>query len=190
MLVDTVHTTHGRAVAFATGIKMTRPELTVIVVMGDGDATAIGGNHLIHGARRDIDLTVVIYNNNIYGMTGGQYSPTSPTGSVTSTSAHGFKERPFDIMKLVKSAGASYAARATSYHVDHLTEFIVRGIRNEGFSVVEAVTTCPTYYGRRNSMMTPVDMMMRLRDTYSFRDDHGGGAYDEAADPTHVIGEF
>lgn len=156
---NTVHTTHGRALAFATGIKLAKPELTVIVVSGDGDATAIGGNHFIHTARRNIDLTMIIFNNYIYGMTGGQYSPTTPSGKWGSTAPYGNLENSFDICGLASAAGASYVARGTVYHAVQLDKFIESAIRKKGFSVVEALTPCPTYYGRRNSQKSVIDMM-------------------------------
>ncbi len=156
---NTVHTTHGRALAFATGIKMAKPELTVIVVSGDGDATAIGGNHFIHTARRNIDLTMIIFNNYIYGMTGGQYSPTTPSGKWGSTAPYGNLENSFDICGLAVAAGASYVARGTVYHAVQLDKFVESGIRKKGFSVIEALTPCPTYYGRRNSQKSVIEMM-------------------------------
>lgn len=156
---NTVHTTHGRALAFATGIKLAKPELTVIVVSGDGDATAIGGNHFIHSARRNIDLTMIIFNNYIYGMTGGQYSPTTPSGKWGSTAPYGNLENSFDICGLAAAAGASYVARGTVYHAVQLDKLIESAIRKKGFSVVEALTPCPTYYGRRNSQKSAVDTM-------------------------------
>jgi len=156
---NTVHTTHGRALAFATGIKLAKPELTVIVVSGDGDATAIGGNHFIHTARRNIDLTMIIFNNYIYGMTGGQYSPTTPLGKWGSTAPYGNLENSFDICGLAAAAGASYVARGTVYHAVQLDKLIESAIRKKGFSVVEALTPCPTYYGRRNSQKSVIDMM-------------------------------
>lgn len=156
---NTVHTTHGRALAFATGIKLAKPELTVIVVSGDGDATAIGGNHFIHSARRNIDLTMIIFNNYIYGMTGGQYSPTTPSGRWGSTAPYGNLENSFDICGLAAAAGASYVARGTVYHAVQLDKLIESAIRKKGFSVVEALTPCPTYYGRRNSQKSAVDTM-------------------------------
>ena len=152
MNLQTLHTTHGRAVAFATGLKMARPELKVFVVMGDGDSTAIGGNHFIHAARRNIDLNVLIFNNNIYGMTGGQASPLTPQGKKGTTAPYGNAERNFDIMALAKGAGATYAARATTFHLRMLDKLIKRGVENKGFSVIEALTPCPIGYGRRNKM--------------------------------------
>ncbi|NUO79849.1 2-oxoacid:ferredoxin oxidoreductase subunit beta [candidate division KSB1 bacterium] len=156
---NTVHTTHGRALAFATGIKMARPELKVIVCSGDGDSTAIGGNHFIHTARRNIDLTLIVFNNNIYGMTGGQYSPTTPLGGWGSTAPYGNAESAFDICGLASAAGASYAARGTTYHVMQLDKLIEGALLKKGFSVVEAITPCPTYYGRHNNQKTATAMM-------------------------------
>jgi len=156
---NTLHTTHGRALTFATGVKMANPKLTVIVVMGDGDATAIGGNHFNHTARRNIDLTAIIFNNYIYGMTGGQYSPTTPFGMHGSTAPYGNIEHPFDISALAQAAGSTFVARGTVYHALLLDKFIERAIRKKGFSVVEALTPCPTMYGRKNRMGTAIDML-------------------------------
>lgn len=161
---DTLHTTHGRAIAFATGIKMARPALKVIVLTGDGDAAAIGGNHLIHAARRNIDLTVVVFNNNIYGMTGGQFSPTTPSGDFAATAPYGSIDPVFDIPALAQAAGATYTARGTAYHAAQTTKLIEAAIRHEGFSVVECVTTCPTYYGRKNRKGDAVRMLKWQRD--------------------------
>jgi 2-oxoglutarate ferredoxin oxidoreductase subunit beta len=148
--VNTLHTTHGRALTFATGVKMARPELTVIVVTGDGDATAIGGNHFIHAARRNIDLTVILYNNWIYGMTGGQGSPATPQGKRTTTAPLGSIEPSFDISALAAAAGASFVARETVAKPLILDKLIERAIRKKGFSLVEVMTPCPTTYGRLN----------------------------------------
>jgi 2-oxoglutarate ferredoxin oxidoreductase subunit beta len=161
---NTLHTTHGRALSFATGIKLANPELNVIVVMGDGDATAIGGNHLIHSCRRNIDLTALIVNNNIYGMTGGQYSPTTPMEGKASTAQYGSIEKPFDICKLVEACGASFIARSTTYHAKMLDALLSRAIDKKGFSVVEAMSQCPVQYGRRNKKGSPVDMIMWYKD--------------------------
>lgn len=155
---DTIHTAHGRALAFATGIKLSKPELKVIVMTGDGDCTAIGGNHFIHAARRNIDITTIVMNNSIYGMTSGQYSPMTPTGMLGTTAPYGNVERPFDLGKLAIAAGASFVARSTSYHVQLLIEVLEKALLNKGFSVVEAITGCPTYYGRKNKMGSAVDM--------------------------------
>ena len=161
---DSLHTTHGRPIAFATGLKLANPELDVVVFTGDGDAAAIGGNHLIHGARRNIDLTVICINNSIYGMTGGQISPTSPTGSYGSTAPFGAVEKPFNLSELTKAAGASYVARWTTAHPLQLSNAIKKGLLNKGFSFIEAVSQCPTYFGRKNKMKTPVSMMQWMKD--------------------------
>ena len=161
---NTLHTTHGRALTFATGIKLANPELTVITVMGDGDATAIGGNHLIHACRRNIDITSIIINNNIYGMTGGQYSPTTPMERKASTAQYGSIEKPFDICKLVEACGATFVARGTSFHAKMLDAMMLRALNHKGFSVVEAMSQCPVQYGRRNKLGTPMDMMQWFKD--------------------------
>ena len=161
---NTMHTTHGRALAFATGLKMARPELTVIVVMGDGDALAIGGNHFIHACRRNIDLTAVVINNRIYGMTGGQVAPTTPMGAFSATTPYGNIEQPFPVCELAKAAGASFVARSTVYHSPELSKFIEKAIVKKGFSVVEAVSYCHTNYGRFNDMRSPVKMMHYLKE--------------------------
>ncbi|BAF59027.1 MAG: 2-oxoacid:ferredoxin oxidoreductase subunit beta [Pelotomaculum sp.] len=157
---NTLHTTHGRALAFATGIKVARPEASVFVLMGDGDAAAIGGNHLIHAARRNIDITAIIFNNSIYGMTGGQYSPLTPQGSRATTAPHGLFERPFDLAELAKAAGATYVARATTYHTGLLTRLIKAGAGHKGFSLIEVITACPVSYGRRNRSGSAYDMLV------------------------------
>lgn len=164
MNFNTIHTAHGRALTFATGIKLANPELNVIVITGDGDSTAIGGNHFIHSARRNIDITTIIFNNNIYGMTGGQYSPLTPTNSKATTSPFGHIERPFDIPALATAAGATYVARGTAYHATLLTDLIVKGIQNKGFSVIDAITQCPISFGRKNKMGSPAKMMEWQRD--------------------------
>jgi len=161
---NTLHTTHGRALAYATGIKLARPELNVIVVTGDGDATAIGGNHLIHAARRNIDLTVLLFNNSIYGMTGGQYSPLTPENKKATTAPYGNIEPNFDVAELVGAAGATYVARGTTYHSTQLTQLIAAGIQNKGFSLIEAITACPTAYGRRNKMKGGAEMLLWQKD--------------------------
>jgi 2-oxoglutarate/2-oxoacid ferredoxin oxidoreductase subunit beta len=162
---DTLHTAHGRALAFATGIKLSRPELKVIVMTGDGDCTAIGGNHFIHAARRNIDITTIVMNNNIYGMTSGQYSPMTPKGMMGTTAPYGNVERSFDLAKLAIAAGATYVARATSYHAVLLEDVIGKALLNKGFSVVEAITQCPTYMGRKNKIGSAVDMLNWFKDS-------------------------
>ena len=161
---NTMHTTHGRALAFATGIKMVRPDMKVIAVMGDGDALAIGGNHFIHAARRNIGLTAIVVNNYSYGMTGGQFSPTTPTGAKASTAPYGHAEQPFSIAELAVTCGAAYVARSTVYHVQELEKYIAQAINKEGFSVVEAVSYCHTTIGRINRWGTAPEMMRRLKE--------------------------
>lgn len=161
---DTLHTAHGRAIPFATGVKLANPDLNVIVLTGDGDCTAIGGNHFIHGCRRNVDLTVVLFNNNIYGMTGGQASPMTPTGKKATTAPYGAIDRPFDACKLAEAAGATYVARSTAFHVQHLADMIKGGLDSHGFSFIEAMCQCPTAFGRNNKMADPAKMMMALRD--------------------------
>jgi len=156
---NTLHTTHGRALTFATGVKLANPKLQVIVIMGDGDATAIGGNHFIHAARRNLNLTALIVNNSIYGMTGGQYSPTTPYGALATTSLYGNIEHAFSIAELAVTAGAAFVARGTVYHAGLLDKLIEQAIRKRGFSVVEAISHCHTQYGRRNRMGGAVEML-------------------------------
>ena len=168
--INTLHTTHGRAIAFATGVKLANPKLHVIVVTGDGDATAIGGNHYIHGARRNIDLTVLLYNNYIYGMTGGQVSPTTPRGKNASTAPFGNLEPAFNIAGLAQAAGASFVALGDVYHVQQLDKLITAALSKKGFSVVEILSPCPTAYGRRNKLANPVDLMNWLKDNVVQKD--------------------
>ncbi len=156
---NSIHTTHGRAIAFATGIKFAKPELEVIVLTGDGDCSAIGGNHLIHAARRNMGLTVVTFNNDIYGMTGGQYSPTTPAGDKATTAPYGSLDRPFDIAQLAAGAGATFTARGSVYHVRETIDLIKQGIRHKGFSLIDVYSVCPTYYGRKNHKGGPVEML-------------------------------
>jgi len=157
---NTLHTTHGRAIAFATGVKAAKPRLKVIVVTGDGDCLAIGGNHFIHACRRNIDLTVILANNSIYGMTGGQFSPTTPTDSRGSTAPYGNLEQPFDPTSLAVAAGAAYVARSTVYHVDQLDKMIKGGLEKKGFSLIEVISNCHTYFGRLNREGDPVKMLL------------------------------
>jgi len=170
MHCNTLHTTHGRAIAFATGVKLADPEMTVIVVTGDGDCSAIGGNHLIHGARRNIDITVVVFNNNIYGMTGGQFSPTTPTGDIATTVPYGNIDPTFDLASLAYACGATYAARGDSYHVAKTTELIQGGIAHKGFALIDCASICPTYYGRKNGKGDAVEMLRWQKENVVVRD--------------------
>jgi len=159
----TLHTIHGRALAFATGVKMARPELNLIVPMGDGDALAIGGNHFIHAARRNIDITAIVMNNRIYGMTGGQFSPLSGENIRATTAPYLTIDPSFDVVELSKAAGATFVARTTSYHIQQMTDVIRQAILHEGFAVVEVLSQCPTYFGRKNKAGDAVDMIQYFK---------------------------
>ena len=159
----TLHALHGRALAFAIGVKMSRPELTLLVPMGDGDALAIGGNHFIHACRRNIDMTAIVMNNRIYGMTGGQYSPLSGSGTIATTAPYSNIDSEFDVVQIAAGAGASFVARTTSYHVQQMANVLEEAILHKGFSVVEVMSPCPTYFGRKNKEGGAVDMMERLK---------------------------
>lgn len=158
------HGTHGRALAFATGIKLANPELKVLVLMGDGDGATIGGNHFIHAARRNVDVTAIVVNNLNYGMTGGQYSGTTPEASYTSTSPYGHIEQGFDLCKLAEAAGAPYVARGSVYNIVQLQKLIVEALNKKGFSFVEAIAPCPTHFGRRNGMKTGPKMLNWIKE--------------------------
>jgi 2-oxoglutarate/2-oxoacid ferredoxin oxidoreductase subunit beta len=157
--LDSFHTTHGRPIPFATGLKLANPKLKVVVYSGDGDLFAIGGNHFIHAARRNMDLTIICVNNFTYGMTGGQVTPTTPTGAIASTTPYGNFEEPFNLPHLAESAGAVYVARWTTFHVRQATKAMKEAIRKKGFSFVEIISPCPTLYGRRNRLGDGLDMM-------------------------------
>ena len=160
---DTLHVTHGRPVAFATGAKLFNPALNVVVIGGDGDIASIGGNHLIHAARRNLDLTVICANNMIYGMTGGQVTPTTPRGAVTATTPQGNPERPFDLARLVAAAGATYVSRYSVWHVRPLIASIKKALQHTGFSFIEVLSMCPTQFGRRNQRPTPAEMLLEYK---------------------------
>ncbi len=145
-----LHTMHGRALACATGVKLSQPRLNVIVPMGDGDALAIGGNHFIHAARRNIDITAIVMNNRIYGMTGGQFSPLSGPGVNATTAPYKTIDNNFDVVELATAAGATFVARSTAFHAKESTEVLKKAILHKGFSVVEILSQCPTHYGRKN----------------------------------------
>ncbi|MFO8049757.1 MAG: 2-oxoacid:ferredoxin oxidoreductase subunit beta [Desulfosudaceae bacterium] len=154
-----MHTLHGRALAFATGIKMSRPELNLIVPMGDGDALAIGGNHFIHACRRNIDMTAIVMNNRIYGMTGGQFSPLSGYGTSATTAPYTNIDHDFDLVDLARASGATYVARTTTYHVQEMKKLLKGAISHKGFAVLEILSQCPTNFGRRNQSGDAVEMM-------------------------------
>jgi len=159
---NTLHTLHGRALAYATGLKLAKPRLNVIVTTGDGDALAIGGNHFIHACRRNMDMTILVYNNAVYGMTSGQASPTTPQGKISTTSRNGSIEPPFDTCSLARAAGATFVARGTAYHFQELEKVIYEAIMHKGTSVVDIIDACPTYYGRFNKYKSPTEMMERI----------------------------
>ena len=171
MKLDAFHTTHGRAVPFATGLKLGRPELHVHVFSGDGDLSGIGGNHFIHAARRNIDLLVIMVNNFIYGMTGGQNAPTTPLGAKSSTMPFGNFERPFNLPHLAASCGASYVARWTCLHIRRLTKAFTEAMQRKGFRFVEVIAPCSTLYARLNKLGTGFNLMRFYHDNAEIR--HG-----------------
>ncbi|MBN2719318.1 MAG: 2-oxoacid:ferredoxin oxidoreductase subunit beta [Deltaproteobacteria bacterium] len=163
--VDSFHTTHGRALAFATGLSLSRPDSKVVVYSGDGDIAAIGGNHLIHTARRNVDMTVICVNNYTYGMTGGQVTPTTPDKALASTTPFGNFEHTFNIPNLVAASGATYVARWTVFHVRQLTRAMVKALQHPGFSFIEVLSPCPTLFMRRNKLGAAVNLMEYFRDS-------------------------
>jgi 2-oxoglutarate/2-oxoacid ferredoxin oxidoreductase subunit beta len=187
--VDTLHTLHGRALAFATGAKLYNPDLTVMVVSGDGDLSSIGGNHLIHAARRDIDIKVICANNMIYGMTGGQVASTTPVGKKTATTVQGNPFRPFDLSRLVIGAGASYVAKYSVTQPVALIKSIKTAIQHVGFSFIEVLSPCPTQFGRRNRLEKPEDIMRDLVDRCVLEEEAEGMGDDELAEKI-ITGEI
>lgn len=160
--MNTLHTTHGRALTFATGLKMAVPEKNVVVMAGDGDSAAIGGNHLIHSCRRNINITLVIVNNEIYGMTGGQFSPTTPGGARAATSPYGNIDPGFDLCKLCIAAGATYVARGHVANGIYLERLIKGGLAHKGFAVIEVMSNCHTQFGRRNKHPDPAELVQHI----------------------------
>ncbi|MBD3235903.1 MAG: 2-oxoacid:ferredoxin oxidoreductase subunit beta [Candidatus Eisenbacteria bacterium] len=169
--LDSFHTTHGRAIPYATGLHLAHPEMKVVVFSGDGDLVAIGGNHLIHAARRNLDITIICVNNFIYGMTGGQLAPTTPHTARTTTSPKGNWEYPFNVPHLVASCGATYVARWTSLHVRRMRQAMREAILKRGFSLVEIIAPCSTLYARKNRLGTGYDLMKFYHDNCEVR--HG-----------------
>jgi len=186
---NTMHTLHGRAIAFATGVKLAKPEFNVVVMGGDGDILAIGGNHFIHACRRNMDLTVIIFNNSIYGMTGGQYSPETPPGTYASTSPYGNLENNFDAVDLAITSGATYVARSTVFHYMLSVKYIENALKHKGMSVVEIVTNCHTYYGRYNKMTGPTKMLRYFKDN-SVILSKAKNMYENDLKDKIIIGEF
>jgi len=188
-IADTIHTTHGRSIPVATGVKLIRPDLNVVVFGGDGDLTGIGLSHLIHAARRNVDITVVMVNNMIYGMTGGQVAPTTPLKAKTTTTPYGNYERPIDATRLVVAAGASYAARWTTAHAEQLKEAMKKGLGIRGFAFVEAVSHCPTAFGRRVGLKTIVNILDWLKEN-SVPIENTAKMAEKDLEGKIVIGEF
>jgi 2-oxoglutarate ferredoxin oxidoreductase subunit beta len=188
--LDSFHTTHGRAIPFATGLKLANPKLQVVVYSGDGDLFAIGGNHLIHAARRNVDLKVVCVNNLIYAMTGGQTAPTTPGKALTSTAPYGAYEPAFNLPQLVESAGASFVARWTTFHVRQLARSMGEMLGKKGFGFIEVISPCPTLYQRRNKMGDGLDTMKFYKQVSKVRN---GAPTSEVAltrDGEIVVGKF
>jgi 2-oxoglutarate ferredoxin oxidoreductase subunit beta len=167
--LDSFHTTHGRAIPFATGLKMANRKLKVVVFSGDGDLISIGGNHFIHAARRNVDLTVVCVNNFNYAMTGGQVGPTTPISAVCSTTPFGNYEHPFNLPGLAASSGAVYVARWTTLHVRRLIESFEEALTKKGFSFVEVISACPTLYTRKNKLGSGLDLMRDFQEKSKIR---------------------
>ncbi|MDH5389898.1 MAG: 2-oxoacid:ferredoxin oxidoreductase subunit beta [Candidatus Bathyarchaeota archaeon] len=186
---DSFHTTHGRSIAFATGVKLAKPELKVAVISGDGDLFAIGGNHFIHAARRNMDIQVICANNFNYGMTGGQHGPTTPLEALAPTTPYGNIEHPFNLVHLAAGSGAVYVARWTVFHARRLIESIKKALQKEGFSFIEAVTPCTEIYGRYNKMGTAVDMMKWLKEVSEIRH-HYEPVKAEITPSKIIVGEF
>lgn len=164
MEIDSYHTTHGRAIPFALGIKLAKPELNVVVFSGDGDLAAIGGNHLIHAARRNVDLTVICTNNFNYGMTGGQAGPTTPYGARATTTPFGNPEHPFNFPLLLTAAGANFVSRWTAMHAHQVQEDILYAFCKPGFSFIEVLSPCPIGYGKSNQIADGVEEMLLYKE--------------------------
>lgn len=174
--LDSFHTTHGRAIPFATGLKLANPELTVVVFSGDGDLIAIGGNHFIHAARRNVDINIFCINNFNYAMTGGQLAPTTPEPAVTTTSPYGAFEHPFNLPFLAEGSGAVYVARWTALHIRRLATSMTEAMQKKGFTFVEIIAPCPTLYSRRNHLGDALDELKYYHDESVIR--HGADTHE------------
>ena len=183
------HGSHGRTLAYASGIKLANPELTVVAVLGDGDGVTIGGNQFIHCCRRNVDITAIVVNNLNYGMTGGQYSGTTPEESITKTSVYGHIEDGFDICRLADAAGANYVARTASDNINTLKKYIIKGIHKKGLAVIDVITPCPTHYGRNNGMRTAPKMFQWIRE-HSITPAVAAKLSEEEKKDMYVMGEF
>ncbi|MDH7477125.1 MAG: 2-oxoacid:ferredoxin oxidoreductase subunit beta [Candidatus Bathyarchaeota archaeon] len=186
---NSFHTTHGRPIAFATGVKLANPELEVVIISGDGDLFAIGGNHFIHAARRNIGIKVICANNFNYGMTGGQQGPTTPIEALTTTTPYGNIEHPFNLVHLAAASGATYVARWTTLHVRRLTQSIKKLLQKEGFGFIEVVSPCPEIFGRYNKMRTGLEMMEWFRKASAI-ENFSDPAKAEITPERIVVGEF
>ncbi len=169
MNFDSFHTTHGRAIPFATGLKLANPSLNVVVYSGDGDLSAIGGNHLIHAARRNMDIKVICVNNFVYAMTGGQGGPTTPGTALTATSPYGSFEPTFNLPQLADAAGAVYVARWTTFHVRQMARSMTEILDKKGFCFIEILSPCPTLYERRNKLGEGLDTMKHYKEKSKIR---------------------
>ena len=186
---DSFHTTHGRAIPLAVGLKVANPNLKPVVISGDGDLFAIGGNHFIHAARRNINISVICSNNFTYGMTGGQFGPTTPVGVYTTTTRYGNVENPLNLVHFAAACGATYVARWTAIHVRRIKESIKKALSKNGFSFVEIITPCPEEYGRRNKISDPIENLDRLKNITEFKS--GCDPAEATVGPDKiVVGEF
>lgn len=188
--LDSFHTTHGRALPFATGLKLGNPDLNLVVFSGDGDLIAIGGNHLIHSARRNIDMTVICVNNFNYGMTGGQMGPTTPLDARSTTSPYGNFEYPFNVPYLVAASGATYVARWTVLHLRQLERSIAEALTKPGFSFIEVISPCPTVYGRMNKLAQGLDEMHSYQQRSVIRNGADPKDANIALDGPIMVGKF
>jgi 2-oxoglutarate/2-oxoacid ferredoxin oxidoreductase subunit beta len=188
--LDSFHTTHGRAIPFATGLKLARPDLDVVVYSGDGDLFAIGGNHFIHAARRNVDIKVVCVNNLVYAMTGGQSAPTTPGDATTSTSPYGSFEPSFNLPQLAEAAGAVYVARWTTFHVRQLAKSMFEMFNKKGFSFIEVLSPCPTLYQRRNKMGDGMETLKFYKEKSKRKDGASTSDVPLTRDGEIVVGKF
>jgi 2-oxoglutarate/2-oxoacid ferredoxin oxidoreductase subunit beta len=188
--LDSFHTTHGRAIPFATGLKLANPKLEVVVYSGDGDLSAIGGNHLIHAARRNMDIKVICVNNLIFAMTGGQTAPTTPSTAITTTAPYGAYEPSFNLSALAEAAGASYVARWTTYHVRQLTKSMSEVMQRRGFCFIEVISPCPTLYQRRNKMGDGLDAMKYYKAASKVKNGISANEAPMTRDGEIIVGKF
>jgi 2-oxoglutarate ferredoxin oxidoreductase subunit beta len=188
--LDSIHVTHGRAIPFATGLKLANPELKVVVYSGDGDLISIGGNHFIHAAHRNVDLTVICVNNLNYAMTGGQVAPTTPAGARAATAPYGAYERSFNLPHLAEACGASYVARWTSLHVRNLTHAIAEALNRKGFRFIEIIAPCPTLYARLNKLGDGLDETRFYQKNYEIRNGADTRLADLSLRGKIIVGKF